>query len=193
MTAVPVVTPSTREAEPSPSPYADRMSDVARFLPLSHRSPDDVTTPDRRAQIAALLALAAPVFDAASSDRRRAFLDEAGLSRDIGGGAALGEVADEIAQGRRRSIRELTAVTRAYLGLPGDRPPLPFDIAGAVALAAGARAPFARRAAIAGHTVRATDAGWTFGRGPEISASADDIVAFLTGVSDTPPRRMRIS
>lgn len=192
MTASLIVTPSTREAETPPPPYADRMSDVARFLPLSHRSPDDVATPDRRAQIATLLALAAPVLDAASGERRRAFLEEAGLSHDDDR-ASLGELADEIAKGRRRSIRELTAVARAYLGLPDDRPPLPFDIAGAVALAASTKAPFARRAAIAGHTVRATDAGWTFGRGPEISASADEIVAFLTGVSDTAPRRTPIS
>lgn len=170
------------------------MSDLARFLPLSHRSADDAAAApsDRRAQIATVVALAASALDDAPSDRRRAFVDEAGLSADDDGGS-LAELAGRIARGRRRGVRELTAVARAYLRLPSDRRPLPFDIAGAVALAASTSAPFARRAAIAGHTVRATDAGWTFGRGPEISASADEIVAFLTGVSDSPPRRSPVS
>ncbi len=170
------------------------MSDLARFLPLSHRSPDaDAAAPaDRRVQIAAVLTLAAAVLDAQPDDRRRRFIDEAGLTGDDGR-ASLTDLADAVVRGRRRSGRDLTAVARAYLRLPGERPPLPFDVAGTVALAASTNAPFARRAAIAGHTVRATDAGWTFGRGPEISASADDIVAFLTGVSDVPPRRSAIS
>lgn len=189
-----VTRPTHRPGAPSP-PYADRMSDLARFLPLSHRSPDAVAAApaDRRVQIAAVLTLAAAVLDAQPDDRRRRFIDEAGLTGDHDGRASLTDLADAVGRGRRRSVRDLTTVARAYLRLPGERPPLPFDVAGAVALAASTNAPFARRAAIAGHTVRATDAGWTFGRGPEISASADDIVAFLTGVSDVPPRRSAIS
>ncbi|MFS0715323.1 hypothetical protein ABC195_15730 [Microbacterium sp. 2P01SA-2] len=171
------------------------MSDLARFLPLSHRSPDGAAAApaDRRVQISTVIALAAAVLEAASDDARRAFIDDARLSRDGDGTASLAELAGTVVRGRRRSARDLTAVARAYLRLPGPRPPLPFDVAGAVALAASTTAPFARRAAIAGHTVRATDAGWTFGRGPEVSASADDIVAFLTGVSDVPPRRSPVS
>lgn len=170
-------------------PYADRMSDLARFLPLSHRHAQDATaSSDRRSQIAAVLVLAAAVLQDAPHHRRDAFVSEAGLSSEDGGGS-LTKLADTVATGRRRSIRELTDACRAYLKLPGERAPLPFDVAGAVALASSATAPFDRRAAIGGHTVRASDAGWSFGRGPEISASADEIVAFLTGVSDTPPRR----
>ncbi|SDQ98933.1 hypothetical protein [Microbacterium sp. cf332] len=171
------------------------MSDLARFLPLSHRSAgDDAAAPsDRRAQVASVVTLAAAVLTHEPAPATETFLREAGLAgADTSG--SLSRLAETIATGRRRRIGDLTRVARAYLALPAERRgPLPFAVAGAVALAASTRAPFARRAAIAGHTVRATDAGWTFGRGPEISASADDIVAFLTGLSDTPPRRNPIS
>ncbi|MDD7963651.1 hypothetical protein [Microbacterium thalli] len=170
------------------------MSDLGGFLPLSQRTPDDDArvSSDRREQLAAVVRLAAGRLAEAAPDDARAFARDAGLARDLDDGAEadLHRLAAAIATGQRRTIRDLTAAARAYLALAGaEEAPLPSDISGAVALHASASAPFARRAAISGHTVRASDAGWSFGRGPEITATADAIVAFLTGVSDTPPRR----
>ncbi|GLJ80155.1 hypothetical protein [Microbacterium imperiale] len=170
------------------------MSDLGRFLPLSQRSPggDAGVSSDRREQTSAVVLLAAALLEHATPGDARAFAREAGLEGDLDQvpGGDLTGLAAAIASGRRRTIRDLTAAARAYLARAGTGgTPLPAEVSGAVALHASASAPFARRAAIAGHTVRASDAGWSFGRGPEITATADAIVAFLTGLSDTPPRR----
>jgi hypothetical protein len=47
--------------------------------------------------------------------------------------------------------------------------------------------PFERRAAVAGSTLSADDAGWALGRGPVRTASARDILDFVLGLSDTVP------
>ncbi|MCR2817114.1 hypothetical protein [Microbacterium jiangjiandongii] len=104
----------------------------------------------------------------------------------------LATVAERVRGGRRRGGRHLVRATRAYLVLARDAdvaPQLDPAVTGAVALSASTTAPFARRAAIAGHTVRATDDGWQFGRGPLLTGSGVQIVSFLLGVADEPPRR----
>ena len=56
-----------------------------------------------------------------------------------------------------------------------------------VALYAATRMPFERRAAIAGTTVTATDAGWSFGHGPVREATAQEVLGFVLALTDTPP------
>ena len=104
----------------------------------------------------------------------------------------LATVAESVRAGRRRGARHLVRATRAYLVLARDAdvaPQLDPAVTGAVALSASTTAPFARRAAIAGHTVQAVDHGWQFGRGPLLTGTGVQIVSFLLGVTDEPPRR----
>ncbi|MCR2799267.1 hypothetical protein QNO21_09045 [Microbacterium sp. zg-Y818] len=188
------------------------MSDLGRFLPLSNRPPADesAVSGDRRGQIADIVTAAAGVIGQCAPERApslaSAFLATAGLERDAapstppadtGPGttpalATLATVAERVRGGRRRSGRHLARATRAYLLLARDAkvaPQLSAAVTGAVALSASTTAPFARRAAIAGHTVQAVDHGWQFGRGPLLAGSAVQIVSFLLGVTDEPPRR----
>lgn len=176
------------------------MPDIARFLPLSQRSGGDESAvpSDRREQLAAVVELAALHLpaDVADPSARIEFVRAAGLTGDAAATDPddLAAVSAAVRAGRRRGIRELTMAARAYLASPAaSRAPLPADVSGGVALYASVSAPHDRRAAIAGHTVRAVDAEWSFGRGPEIIATADAIVAFLTGLSDIPPRRPAVS
>lgn len=57
---------------------------------------------------------------------------------------------------------------------------------GAVALARAASAPLPVRAVIRGRTLRATDAGWEFGSGPELAGTARELVLFLYGRAGVP-------
>ena len=50
-------------------------------------------------------------------------------------------------------------------------------------------APLERRAVVAGHAIRATDADWEFGRGPVLEGTQLEIVRFLLGLSDVAPHR----
>jgi len=92
---------------------------------------------------------------------------------------------------QRRSIRVLSKALAAALRIAAD---LGTDLevdpmtAGAVALYAHGAGPFERRAVVAGHTVRATDAEWAFGNGPVLEGTAVQIAGFLLGVTDDPPR-----
>ncbi|KAA9149026.1 hypothetical protein F6B41_19745 [Microbacterium lushaniae] len=178
------------------------MSDFARYLPLSQRGQGDgpSVTADRRGALADVVDRAADLLaDAGDAPPGLAasFLDVAGLRAEATGRAADGtmplrEVAQRVRAGRRRSIRALAAGVKALLllarDLSADAGVDPF-IAGAAALYASAAAPADRRAAVRGHTVRATDAPWSFGSGPPLEATSAQIAAFLLGVSDEPPRR----
>jgi hypothetical protein len=62
---------------------------------------------------------------------------------------------------------------------------------GAVALRRAAAAPTEIRAVIAGHRLRATDAGWEFGHGPQLVDSAAGLLRFLTGIGDVAPHPPR--
>ncbi|KAA9086550.1 hypothetical protein [Microbacterium radiodurans] len=162
------------------------MSDLSRFLPLSQRrGRDDAdVSVDRRAQVSQVVRAA--LRHLAGEDVRAAFVRDAGLA-DAG---PLDEgTAGRIAAGPPLRLTDLVRVVRAVLVHVADPVELPAPVMGAVALAASASAPFARRAAISGHTVRAADAEWSIGRGPELVASSRQIVAFLLGLSDEAPRR----
>ncbi|MCR2825644.1 hypothetical protein [Microbacterium sp. zg.Y909] len=192
------------------------MSDLGRFLPLSNRprADESAVSGDRRGQIADIVTAAAGVISQCAPERApslaSAFLAAAGLESDAapstpptgtGSGttpapaptpATLTTVAERVRGGRHRGGRHLARATRAYLVLARDAkvaPQLGPAVTGAVALSASTTAPFARRAAIAGHTVQAVDHGWRFGRGPLLTGSAVQIVSFLLGVTDEPPRR----
>lgn len=178
------------------------MADLAGYLPFSNRPRRDESkvTSDRRTAVAAFVEQAARLTagrpDAAVL--AGAFLHTSGLTADAPPDGTtpqrLAATADTVRNGRRRSIRVLVRTTEALLRLAGEvgtEPEIPADVSGAVALARAGTAPFERRAAISGHTVRATDAGWEFGRGPVLEAPALTIISFLLGVADEPPRRRR--
>lgn len=94
--------------------------------------------------------------------------------------------------GRPRTVKlaELDRAVYAYLDLVArldQRPQLPERASGAVALGRAAAAPTEIRAVIAGHALRATDAGWEFGRGPVLEATAAELLEFLGGRSLVAP------
>jgi len=96
-------------------------------------------------------------------------------------------------EGRPRRIRlaELDRAVYAYLELctrVGVEPRLPDRATGAVALGRAASAPTEIRAVIAGHTLRASDAGWSFGRGPVLEDTAIALLEFLGRRSTRAPR-----
>ena len=68
------------------------------------------------------------------------------------------------------------------------RPELEPGTSGAVALYLATSAPTEIRAVTRGHALRATDAGWEFGRGPVLEATAIELVEFLGGRSLLAPR-----
>ncbi len=103
----------------------------------------------------------------------------------------LRELARRTRSGRKVSVRTLSHAVAAYLALAralGATPELSPRTSGAVALylAATARTPI--RSVISGHALHATDAGWTFGRGPALEAEAVPMVEFLAGQSLVAPR-----
>ncbi len=88
-------------------------------------------------------------------------------------------------------VRVLSRAVAAYLTLAreiGAAPTLAPRTTGAVALYLAAKAPTPIRAVIRGHTLRARDADWDFGRGPVLEADAVPMLEFLLGRSDTAPR-----
>lgn len=74
------------------------------------------------------------------------------------------------------------------LGRPIAVPPL---ASGAVALRRAAAAPTPIRAVISGHSLHATDAGWTIGHGPVLVGTAHELIRFLAGIGDHAPRSAR--
>ena len=74
------------------------------------------------------------------------------------------------------------------LGAPIVVPPL---ASGAVALRRAAAAPTPIRAVISGHSLHATDAGWTIGHGPVLVGTAHELIRFLAGIGSQPPRPPR--
>jgi hypothetical protein len=116
-----------------------------------------------------------------------------GVLRPDAGEAALrlvGHARTFRRQDRRGTIAELDAAVFAALAI-GHGWARPIRLApvtsGAVALRRAAAAPTELRAVIRGHSLLATDAGWTIGHGPVLAATADGLLLFLTGLSDAPP------
>ncbi len=167
------------------------MSGFARHLPLSSRGDVDESaiTSDRRVPLAAVLERAAALSDEVPAEAS-AFAAAAGID-PVADAAGLRAAAAAIRTGPRRRTRALVAAVRALLQLAARRgadPGLDPAIAGMVAFAAAGTAPADRRAVLRGHTVRAADAGWSFGAGPVLEGTATGIVAFLLGESDVPPQ-----
>ncbi|WP_136708758.1 hypothetical protein [Agromyces sp. H66] len=64
---------------------------------------------------------------------------------------------------------------------------VPALASGAVALRRAAAAPTPIRAVISGHSLHATDAGWTIGHGPALAGTARELIRFLAGIGDAAP------
>ncbi|WP_448809525.1 hypothetical protein [Agromyces bauzanensis] len=67
-------------------------------------------------------------------------------------------------------------------------PPL---ASGAVALRRATAAPTPIKAVISGHSLHATDAGWTIGHGPALVGTAHELIRFLAGIGTAAPRPAR--
>ena len=178
------------------------MSDFARFLPLSGgpRGAETGVSNDRRGALADIVDRASAIIAADAAGRGPllpAFLDHADLRDEFAAlavastPAGLTRLGEAIRTGRRRRARALASGARALLLLARSAdtdPGLDATTAGIVSLRLAGSAPFDRRAVVKGRTVRATDADWSFGRGPVLEGTATGIAAFLLGVSDDPPR-----
>lgn len=132
--------------------------DLARYLPLSTRPRHDESAVDDDwgARLAALV--------------------RAG---------ATGAAVDRALARRRVRIGDLgAALAEAWETQPG----LAVDAttSGAVALARTLAAPLPIRAVVRGRTLRAIDAGWEFGSGPELAGTARELVLFLYGRGPVP-------
>ncbi|WP_243074449.1 hypothetical protein [Microbacterium sp. SS28] len=171
------------------------MPDFARFLPLSNRpkADEDAVTSDRRRPLAAVVAEAARLLDAAESTDAASFVRAAGLS-DLGAiddSVNLYAAAATIATGRKRSTKALARAVRALLLLArelGAEPRIDPMTLGIVALYGATSASLERRAVIQGHALKATDADWEFGRGPVLEGTALEIAGFLLAVTDVAPQ-----
>lgn len=167
--------------------------DLSRHLPLSNRPRDDESgvTGDERVAVAGLVEKAAELLIGRPDAEPLAeqFARETGLEgRDD---PDLGSLADAVRGGRRLRIRRLTTAARALLVLAdavGEDAAIPPDVLGRVSLYASTKASFDRRAVLAGHTVRASDAGWEFGRGPVLEGTALGITRFVLELTDVAPR-----
>ncbi|WP_139230936.1 hypothetical protein [Microbacterium sp. cf046] len=166
---------------------------------MSNRPRDDesAVTSDRRLATAAVIDEAARLTAAAGSERadRLAadFVRDARLGTEIGSEfvvADLMDLASAVRTGKRRRTSALVHATRAVIVLAdrlGEAPRLADLTLGAVALYMATSAPLERRAVVAGHAIRATDADWEFGRGPVLEGPQLEIVRFLLGLSDLAP------
>jgi hypothetical protein len=159
--------------------------DLRYDLPLSWREPQDesAVTSDWRAHLTRVVGAAAELTAAHPAQA------DAGAE-----GLRAGERALE--SGRRVSIKQLDRAVYGYLDLCealGAVPELDSTTSGAVALARATAAPTPIRAVIAGHSLHASDAHWSFGRGPELEATAVELLNFLGGRSLQAPRPGRPS
>ena len=100
--------------------------------------------------------------------------------------------------GKPRTVKlaELDRAVYAYLDLTarlGLPPQLPKRASGAVALGRAAAAPTEIRAVIFGHSLRATDADWEFGRGPCSRRPPPSCSNSSAAAASTPPAHLRES
>lgn len=158
--------------------------DFVRYLPLSARPRVDesAVTGDWGPRLAALVQ---------SIDTLVAGLSSATLARPEVQ-VALDRLTEAIAavpSARRVRVPALgTVLAEAYGFAVLTGRPLTVDpiTSGAVALDRSLRAPLAIRAVIKNRTLRARDADWEFGIGPELIGSASDLVLFLYGRAGVP-------
>lgn len=170
-------------------------------LPFSWRERHDesAVSSDWRAELIAVLNATADLIErhvattGVPDQWSASFLRAARIEPPGGAGEAAGAAAGEGLAAIRASILALEAVRRvpikqldravyAYLTVCEQldaTPELEATTSGAVALARATSAPTPIRAVIAGHSLRASDAGWSFGHGPELQATAVELLNFL--------------
>jgi hypothetical protein len=161
-----------------------RPADLARYLPLSGRPRFDESsvTGDWGPRFAQLLT---------AIDAMIAALPAEAMSRPDAGAARdrLSTAVAAVKPGHRVKVPALGAVLAEALDLAafaGGHLEVDPVTSGAVALDRGLRAPLAIRAVIKHRTIRATDAGWEFGTGPELAGTAEAIIRFLYGRAGVP-------
>jgi hypothetical protein len=158
--------------------------DLGRYLPLSGRPRVDESgvTGDwgpRFAELLAAIDVMIAALPAGTDDR-----PEVSAARD-----RLSAAVAAVKPGRRVRVPALGAVLIEALEIAVlTDTPLTVDpvTSGAVALDRSLRAPLAIRAVVKHRTIRATDAGWVFGTGPELRGTASAIVRFLYGRAGVP-------
>lgn len=161
------------------------MSDLWRNLPLSahERVDESGITAGWQAEISEVRAAAARTLAShPDPDAAREFETSAAPRRGL---------ITRRLRTRRAPLRDLDRAVYSYLALCarlGAEPVLSPRASGAVALGRAASAPTPIRAVIAGHTLRASDAGWSFGAGPLLEATAVELLLFLGGRSLDAPR-----
>ncbi len=166
----------------SESPRGPR--DVARYLPLSARPRVDesAVTSDWGPRFKQLL-VAIDGF-IASLPAEILSRPEVVATRD-----RLSSAVAAVPSGRRVKVPALGSVLveafelAAWAGRPLTVDPI---TSGAVALDRSLRAPLAIRAVISNRTLRASDADWSFGTGPELVGTASALVLFLYGRAGVP-------
>ena len=183
------------------------MADFMRDLPLSwgeHPDESNVTS-DWRELAADVLNQAAALLDASevgdatlewlASDFERAAIPRRRVDADDddwpdGSAEGVRALARDTRAGRPVPVRLLSRIVGAYLQLAREldaKAHLSTRTSGAVALYLAAKAPTPIRAVTRGHTLRARDAGWEFGRGPVLEDDAVPMIEFLLGRSDHAP------
>lgn len=158
--------------------------DFVRYLPLSARPRVDesAVTSDWSPRLATLVtSIEALIASVPSATLVR---PEVQAARD-----RLDAAIHAVPSARRVRVAALgTVLVEAYgfahlTGLPLTVDPV---TSGAVALERSLRAPLAIRAVIRNRTLRARDADWEFGTGPEMIGSASELVLFLYGRAGVP-------
>jgi hypothetical protein len=155
------------------------MADLSRFLPLSRRPEEDESGVDRdvagelRVVLSALLVARAE--DGPDAPALVALADR--LTPGTTGDARTRLLAVTEGAGRR-SVAELGEVVlvASDAGLP-----LEAEVTAMVVVHRTTKAPQEIRRAVRGRTLIAADAGWRVGHGPEIVASAADLVGLVYG------------
>lgn len=173
--------------------------DFLRFLPLSQtaRGDESKVRSDRGPEYAAVLDRLAELLDASPGtdvpDAAIRRLTTREVSAPSAGAPAerLRALAAAANAGGRVPVSRLSRAVLLYLDVArasSARPELEPGTSGAVALYLATSAPTEIRAVTRGHALRATDAGWEFGRGPMLEATAIELVEFLGGRSLLAPR-----
>ncbi|MEJ3405600.1 hypothetical protein WDJ51_12730 [Rathayibacter sp. YIM 133350] len=123
---------------------------------------------------------------------------EAGIARRAGAALSRTDLLEQLrslataagAGTGHAGIRELETVVVGTLDVSiplGLDVPIPPAASGAVALRRALTAPTEIKAVVRGRSLAATDAGWSFGHGPELVDTAAGLLLFLYGRSNTAP------
>lgn len=145
--------------------------DLARYLPLSQRPRVDESAVT------------------GEWDGRLDELERAVAALGTVGSAELAAFEGAVASARRRRkvrIGDLGLALVAAYEAGGDRLLVDPTVSGAVCLARALAAPLPVRAVIRDRTLRASDAGWTLGRGAELVGTARELTLFLYGRAGLP-------